>query len=121
MSNACSFKPGQVELVDGTMVSSTSPRWLAQCEAVTVLGFSEASKARFFEVATRKRGPDAIDRLKGLMMDVEHLHILDNFHNREARRAYLDRVESRQGPRARKALEDKITVLWKKRQAIANA
>lgn len=120
MSNACTWVVPIETLVDGTQVSSNSEEWRAQCEAITIHRFTDGAKLEFFANVERKRGKPALDRLKRDMDAVEHMHILDHLKCVEARRAYLQRVESMRGANVRAMLEGRILALWKSRQSVEN-
>lgn len=108
---ACRWVPVMVTLVDGRVVESTHPAWLAEAEARTVLGMLHDQRRRFLALVAERRSPAAVDRLKALMHEVEPHFVLD-LPSLDVRRAYLARVQDHEGQNARAHLENRIRAVW---------
>lgn len=107
-----------VTLYDGRVVKSDSIEYLRQCEAMTILGFSDQSKIEFFALAETKRGADSVALLRKAMDKVEHVYVLDRLMSKERRVEYLTAVGLRRGMNARVYLERRIMKLWHSRQPV---
>ncbi len=74
LSNACSWRPGSVTLIDGRAVPSDSPEWMAECEARRVLRLRTKLERRMWVFNVEKRrGKESADKLyRNVMRVFEH-------------------------------------------------
>lgn len=102
-------------LSDGTVVSSYSPEWMAECECRYILGLGGDERSLFLKFATKMRGDAAVVELVARVAKIEPHYVL-KLASRELRAAYLDRVRASSIERA-ESLERAVRELWKSQKA----
>jgi hypothetical protein len=102
-------------LIDGTIVLSDSPEWLAECEARHILSLGSLARETFYSFATKMRGDAAVVELVARVAKIEPHYVL-KLASRELRAAYLDRVRASSIERA-ESLERAVRELWKSQKA----
>lgn len=69
--------PGQVTLIDGQVVDSTSEAWRHECEARAVAHMpSTQQRHEYIEIRRRSRGSEAADALKALATRIRIKEVL---------------------------------------------
>ena len=109
-----------VRLHDGRQAYTDSASWRAECEARTILLMDYPKQREFLRVVEERRGADAVAALRDLMHDVEPSFLL-GLPDKDARRAYLNRVERDRGLNARTHLETRARAIWKTTQPTEGA
>ncbi len=109
-----------VRLHDGREAYTDSASWRAECEARTVLLMDYPKQREFLIAIGERRGPEAVAALRQLMHDVEPAFVL-GLPDKDARRAYLNRVEKDRGLNARTHLETRARAIWKTSQPTEGA
>lgn len=104
-----------VLLADNRLVDSCSPEWMAECEAYAILAMDIGRRRAHLQLLIDRRGPDAEARVRSVMATVEPAYVL-SLPDREARHAYLNRLEREVGGNARANLEPRIRALWQSRK-----
>lgn len=104
-----------VLLADNRLVSSSSPEWMAECEAYAILAMDVGRKRTHLQRLGERRGLAAEARVRSVMATVEPAYVL-SLPDREARHAYLNRLEREVGGNARANLEPRIRALWESRK-----
>ncbi len=120
MTNACTVRPNMVTLATGEQVSSSSPAWLAECEARAVLAMPMPAREAFLADVERKRGAPAAGALKHRCFALEPHYVL-SLPNRAQRNAYVEQVERRFGHNPAEALRLKVRELHANRVAERDA
>lgn len=107
-------------LIDGTVVLSDSPEWLAECEARHILSLGSLARETFYSFATKMRGDAAAVELKERVAKIEPHYVL-GLGSRDLRAAYLDRVRSNFGEERAIVLEHAVRELWRaKKRDVSN-
>lgn len=114
--NYCTWKAPMVTLADGRKVPGDHPDHRAECEARFVLGLHQPERVEFLDLATQRRGADAVAGLKQTMAIVEPAYVLD-LPNKPQRRAYLARLQFVSGQNAYDLLSKQILALHERRKA----
>ena len=109
-----------VRLHDGREAYTDSASWRAECEARTVLLMDYPKQREFLRAVKERRGAAAVAALRDLMHDVEPSFLL-GLPDKDARRAYLNRVERDRGLNARTHLETRARAIWKTTQPTEGA
>lgn len=112
------WEPSEVKTVDGRSMLSNSNEWLRYCEALTIVKSPDHLGGRYWAMIEKMRGPEGKRAIEDEIRRIEPAYAL-SLPSKEARQAYLLRVEAARGVSARKALEQSIVELWQQRKAAA--